>query len=118
MMAILIDDQLTATPAEVGLPSGPIRLQQTLRSDLSGGEPAKITYSLAHSHNISFQTPGGPAKQIQINVAKVPEAPTSRTDTVKLVEIGGGTSLAQVTIKQLIEAETKVHDSVVIAIQQ
>ena len=114
-MAIWIDEELTASPTEVGLPSGPIDLTQTLHSDL-GGEPAKITYSLGLAHNISFQTAGGPAKQIQVNV-NIPGSETSRTDTVQLVEIGGGTGIAQVRIKQLIEAENKANDSVVLAIQ-
>ena len=116
-MGIQIDQLLTATPSEVGLPSGPIRLRQTLRSDLTGGEPVTITYSLSLSHNISFQTAGGPAKQIRID-ADIPGNTLQRTDTVHLVETGGGTSLAQVTVKQLIEAENNVHGSVVIAIQQ
>jgi hypothetical protein len=114
-MAILIDEELTASPAEVGLPSGPIELTQTLHSDL-GGEPAKITYSLSLSHNISFQTAGGPAKQVQLNV-DVPGTETSRTDTVQLVETGGGTGIAEVRIKQLIEASNKANDSVILAIE-
>jgi hypothetical protein len=109
--------QLTALPPAVGLPSDPIRLQQSLQSDLTGGESVKIIYSLAHSHNVAFQTTDGPAKQIEVE-ADIPTAAIQRTDTVQLVEIGGGTGIAQVTIKQLIEAENNVHSSVVIGIQQ
>jgi len=114
-MAIWIDEELTASPTEVALPSGPIGLTQTLHSDL-GGEPAKITYSLSLSHNVSFQTAGGPVKQIQIN-AQIPGTETSRTDTVELVETGGGTGIAQVRIKQLIEATNDSNDSVILAIE-
>jgi hypothetical protein len=114
-MAILIDEELAASPTEVGLPSGPIDLQQTLHSDL-GGESAKFTYSLALSHNVAFQTAGGPAKQIHITV-DIPGTETERTDTVELVEVEGGTSLAEVTIKQLIQAENTVHDSVTLDIE-
>ena len=114
-MAIWIDEELTASPTEVGLPSGPIVLTQTLHSDL-GGEPAKITYTLSLSHNVSFQTPGGPAKQIQIE-ATIPGVETSRSDTVELVETGGGTGIAQVRIKQLIAATNDSNDSVILAIE-
>ena len=114
-MAIVIDEELTASPTEVGLPSEPIELRQTLHSDL-GGESAMITYSLSKSHNIAFQTADGPAKQIEVS-AEIPGNATERTDTVELVEIGGGTGLAQVMIKQLIAAENDVHDSVTLAIE-
>jgi hypothetical protein len=114
-MAILIDEQLTASPSHTKLPSGPIALRQTLHSDL-GGEPAKITYSLSKSHNIAFQAAGGPVKQIQVN-GQIPGGAAERTDTIRLVEIGGGTGLAQVTIKQMIEAENTVFDSVTLEIQ-
>ena len=114
-MAIWIDEELTASPTEVELPSGPIGLTQTLHSDL-GGEPATITYSLSLSHNVSFQTADGPVKQIQIDV-EIPGPETSRTDTVQLVETGGGTGIAQVRIKQLIEATNSSNDSVILAIE-
>ena len=97
------------------MPSGPIGLTQTLHSDL-GGEPATITYSLSLSHNVSFQTADGPVKQIQIDV-EIPGPETSRTDTVQLVETGGGTGIAQVRIKQLIEATNSSNDSVILAIE-
>ncbi len=117
-MAILIDQLLTATPSQVGLPSGPITLRQTLSSDLTGGESVTITYSLALSHNVSFQTPdGGVKKQIQSEVKITSGTPV--TQTIKLVETGGGTNIAQVTIKELIDGEeNNVRGSVVIAIQQ
>lgn len=114
-MAIVIDEELTASPTTVGLPSGPIALRQTLHSDL-GGEAATITYSLSKSYNVAFQTAGGPAKQIQVS-AQIPGDATERTDTVVLIEIGRGTNLAEIRIKQSIAAEIMVHDSVTFAIQ-
>jgi hypothetical protein len=113
-MAVVIDQHLTAAPAQVRLPSGPILLRQSLHSDL-GGESAQITYSLDGRHNVAFQTPQGPVKQIHVS-AQIPGGETERTDTVALVLHGAGTSLAQVIIKQLIQAETKTHDSVTLAI--
>ncbi|HEY0511915.1 MAG TPA: hypothetical protein VGH73_08425 [Thermoanaerobaculia bacterium] len=114
-MAVVIDETLTAAPAEVGLPSGPIVLRQTVHSDL-GGEPAEITYSLDGRHNVAFQTPQGPAKQVQVS-ATIPGGETERADTVSLMLDGAGTALGQVIIKQLIQAETKVHDSVTVSIK-
>jgi hypothetical protein len=114
-MAVVIDETLTAAPALVSLPSGPILLRQSVHSDL-GGEPAQITYSLDGRHNVAFQTPNGPVKQIQLSV-QIPGATTERTDSVALVLDGPGTTLAQVVIKQLIQAETKTHDSVIVAIK-
>jgi hypothetical protein len=114
-MAVIIDENLAASPVRVSLPSGPIALTQTLHSDL-GGEAAVITYTLDGRHNIVFQTPQGQVKQIQVK-ANIPAGAKQRTDTVKLAETGGGTGMAQVQIKQLIQAETQVHDMVLITIQ-
>ncbi len=113
-MAVIIDENLAASPTRVRLPSGPIALTQTLRSDL-GGEPAVITYSLDGRHNVVFQTPQGQVKQFQVK-ANIPGSPKQRTDTVKLAETGGGTGMAMVEIKQLIQAETHVNDMVIITI--
>lgn len=115
-MAILVDEMMTASPTLTPLPSGPIALRQTLHSDL-GGEAATITYSLSKAHNVSFAAAGGPVKQIQLQV-KIPGNATERTDTVWLVEIGGGTEMAQVTIKMSIVAENTVNGRVTLAIQQ
>lgn len=114
-MAVIIDENLAASPRSVSLPSGPIALTQTLHSDL-GGEAATITYTLDGRHNVVFQTPQGQVKQIQVK-ANVPGGAKQRTDTVKLaVETGSDTGMAQVQIKQLIQAETQVHDMVMITI--
>jgi len=114
-MAVIIDENLAASPTSVKLPSGPIALTQTLHSDL-GGEPAVITYTLDGRHNVVFQTSQGQVKQIQVK-ANIPGSPKQRTDTVKLaVETGGGTGMAMVQIKQLIQAETNVNDMVMITI--
>jgi hypothetical protein len=115
-MAIVIDDSLTASPATTPLPSGPIRLQQMLHSDL-GGEKATITYSLDGRSNVFFQTPAGPSKTVVIAGVNVPGTPTRRTDTVSLVETGGGTGMAQIEIRQTIKAENTAHDSVTLAIE-
>ena len=114
-MAVIIDENLAASPTSVSLPSGPIVLTQTLHSDL-GGEPAVITYTLDGRHNVVFQTSHGQVKQIQVN-ANIPAGSKQRKDTVKLAETGGGTGMAEIEIKQLIEAETQVNDSVTIMIQ-
>ncbi len=114
-MAVIIDENLAASPVRVSLPSGPIALTQTLHSDL-GGEAAVITYTLDGRHNVVFQTPQGQVKQIQVK-ANIPTGAKQRTDTVKLAETGGGTSMAQVQIKQLIDAETHVNDSVTLTIK-
>jgi hypothetical protein len=114
-MAVIIDENLAASPMSVRLPSGPIALTQTLHSDL-GGEAAVITYTLDGRHNVVFQTSHGQVKEIQVK-ANVPAGSRQRTDTVRLAETGGGTAMAQVQIKQLIEAETQVHDMVMITIQ-
>jgi len=114
-MAIVIDENLTASPAETGMPSGPIVLRQTLHSDL-GGETAGITYTLDGRHNVCFQTAQGQVKQIQINGLKIPGSATERSDTVALVEVGGGTEVGQIVIKQTIKAETTVRDSITLAI--
>src|SRR3954453_14566367 len=113
-MAVIIDEKLAASPVSVKLPSGPIALTQTLHSDL-GGEAAVITYTLDGRHNVVFQTPQGQVKQIQVK-ANIPGSPKQRKDTVKLAETGGGTDMAMVQIKQLIQAETNVNDMVMITI--
>jgi hypothetical protein len=115
-MAIVIDENLTASPAVTRLPSGPIVLRQTLHSDL-GGETVSITYTLDGRHNVCFQTAQGQVKQIQIIGKKTPGSATERSDTVALVEVGGGTDLAQVEIKQSIRGENTCRDSVTLAIQ-
>jgi hypothetical protein len=99
-MAVVIDENLAASPSSVPLPSGPIALTQTLHG----------------RHNVEFKTPQGSSKQVQFK-ANIPAGATQRTDTVKLIETGGGTGLAQVQIKQTIQAETVVHDSVTLTIQ-
>lgn len=114
-MGIVIDRKLAPSITEISLPSGPVILRQTLHSDL-GGEAAKITYSLDKRHNIAFKTPGNPAKQIQISV-NVSGTSTQRSDTVELVLDGGSTNLDEVVIKQLIEAENDIQNSVVLNVQ-
>jgi len=114
-MAIVIDENLTASPAETGMPSGPIVLRQTLHSDL-GGETASIAYTLDGRHNVCFQTAQGQVKQIHVNGLKIPGSATERSDTVALVEVGGGTEVGQIVIKQMIKAETTVRDSITLAI--
>ena len=114
-MAIVIDETLTASPATTRLPSGPITLRQTLHSDL-GGETVAITYALDGRNNVSFQTAQGPDKQIQIKNQKIPGSATQRSDTVTLVETGGGTDLGQIIIKQTIRGENTARDSVTIAV--
>ena len=114
-MAIVIDENLTASPAKTGLPSGPITLRQTLHSDL-GSETVSITYTLDGRHNICFQTAQGQVKQIQINGQKIPGSATERSDTIALVEVDGGSGLSQMVIKQVIKGENTARDSVTLAI--
>jgi hypothetical protein len=114
-MAIVIDENLTASPAETRMPSGPIILRQTLHSDL-GSETVSITYSLDGRHNVCFQTGQGQTKQIQINGLKIPGSATERSDTIALVEVGGGTGVAEIVIKQVIRGENTARDSVPLAI--
>lgn len=114
-MAIVIDENLTASPAETRMPSGPIILRQTLHSDL-GGETVSITYSLDGRHNVCFQTGQGQTKQIQINGQKIPGTATERSDTIALVEVGGGTNVAEIVIKQVIRGENTARDSVTLAV--
>ena len=114
-MAIVIDETLTASPAKTGLPSGPITLRQTLHSDL-GSETVSITYTLDGRHNICFQTAQGQVKEIQINGKKIPGSATERSDTIALVEVGGGTGIGQVIVKQVIRGENTARDSVTLAI--
>jgi hypothetical protein len=114
-MAIVIDRRLTASETVVNLPSDAFNLIQTLHSDL-GGEQARITYSLDKRHNISFQTPAGPAKQIQVQ-AQIPGQPTQRRDSVTLVLDGPGTTIEQVMITQVIQAENRVQNSVTLNVE-
>lgn len=114
-MAIVIDENLTASPAETRLPSAPITLRQTLHSDL-GNETVNITYTLDGRHNVLFQTPQGQVKQIQINGLRIPGSATERSDTVALVEVGGGTEVGQIIVKQVIRGENTVRDSVTLAV--
>jgi hypothetical protein len=116
-MAVVIDDPLAASPATTPLPSGPIELSQMLHSDL-GGETAEITYSLDGRINVQFQTPAGPSKTVVLPGVDIPGNATRRSDTVVLEEIGGGTSMAQVEIRQVIVAETTARDSVVLTIEE
>jgi hypothetical protein len=113
-MAIVIDENLTASPAKTGLPSGPITLRQTLHSDL-GSETVSITYTLDGRHNIFFQTAQGQVKQIQINGQKIPGSATERSDTIALVEVGGS-DVGQMIIKQVIKGENTARDSVTLTI--
>jgi hypothetical protein len=114
-MAIVIDRRLSASEKVVNLPSDAFDLIQTLHSDL-GGEPARITYSLDKRHNIAFQTPAGPAKQIEVR-ANIPGQPAQRRDTVTLVLDGPGTSIEQVMITQVIQAENQVENSVTLNVE-
>jgi hypothetical protein len=115
-MAIVIDNDLAASPEEVGLPSGPIQLEQSLHSTLEDGETVRITYSLDPSSNIFFRTQAGTAKQIQTS-AKIPNDSIQRSDTVELVRSDDDTSMDEVVIKQLIVGKNKARDAVAIAIQ-
>lgn len=116
-MAVLIDDHLEAFPNSVclaaGVPSKPVVLRQTLHSDL-GGESARITYNLDQHSQVFFQTPPGQVKKIQVT-AKVPQAPAGREDSVTLI-LASGPGPAEVVIKQVIQAETTVRDSVTLAV--
>lgn len=114
-MAVLIDKLLTAFPEQTRLPSGPLRLTQTLHSDL-GGENAEIVYSLDGRNNVVFLTPAGPQKTLTIPNVAIPAAPTERTDVVTLGEIHGGTGLDQLEIDQTISAENQVRDAVIVVI--
>ncbi len=113
-MAIVIDENLTASPAKTGMPSGPITLRQTLHSDL-GNETVNVTYTLDGRHNIFFQTAQGQVKQIQINGLKIPGSSIERSDTVALVEVGDS-DVGQMVIKQQIRGENTTRDSVTIAV--
>lgn len=114
-MAIVIDENLTASPTKTGLPSGPVTLRQTLHSDL-GNETVSITYTLDGRHNICFQTAQGQVKQIQINGQKIPGSATERSDTIALVEVGGGSGVGQMIIRQVIKGENTARDSVTLTI--
>lgn len=114
-MAIVIDRRLTASETDVNLPSDEFDLIQTLHSNL-GGEQARITYSLDKRHNIAFQTPAGPAKQIQVT-ADIPGEPTQRRDTVTLVLDGPSTSIELVMITQVIQAGNQVQNSVTLNVE-
>jgi hypothetical protein len=114
-MAIVIDENLTASPARTRLPSGPITLRQTLHCDL-GGDTVRITYTLDGRHNVCFQTAQGQVKQIQITGRKIPGSATELSDTVALVAVGSGTALAQVEIKKSIQGGSTCHDSVILAV--
>jgi hypothetical protein len=114
-MAIVIDRRLTASETEVNLPSDAFDLIQTLHSDL-GGEPARITYSLDKRHNISFKTPSGLVKQIEVQ-AQIPGQPAQRRDSVTLALDGPSTSIEEVTITQVIQAENRVENSVTLNVE-
>jgi len=114
-MAIVIDENLTASPTKTKMPSGAIVLRQTLHSDL-GGETVGITYTLDGRHNVCFQTGQGQVKQIQINGKKIPGSATERSDTIALVEVGGGTEVGQIVIKQTIRGEGSTRDSVTLSV--
>jgi hypothetical protein len=114
-MAIVIDEKLTALPAETGIPSGPITLRQTLHSDL-GNETVNVTYTLDGRHNVCFLTAQGQVKQIRINGLKIPGTPTERSDTVALVGVGGGTGVDRIIVKQVIRGKGTARDSVTVAI--
>jgi hypothetical protein len=114
-MAVVIDENLTASPARTRLPSGPIALRQTLHCD-EGGDTVSITYTLDGRHNICFQTAQGQVKQIQITRRKIPGSATELSDTVALVAVGSGTALAQVEIKQSIRGKNTCRDSVILAV--
>jgi hypothetical protein len=113
-MAVILDQRLSASPVKIRLPREEVDLVQTLHSDLGGPEKAKITYSLDGRTAVFFDTPAGRTKEIVIDVT-VPADPTQRTDPVTLVE-QGTTAMAEVEIDQLIEAETRVFDSVTLEV--
>jgi hypothetical protein len=114
-MAIVIDENLTASPTNTRLPSGPITLRQTLHSDL-GNETVSVTYTLDGRHNVCFQTAKGQVKEIRINGLKIPGAAIERSDTVALVEVGGGTEMGQIIIRQTIRGENTARDSVMLTV--
>lgn len=114
-MAIVIDENLTASPTKTGMPSGPIMLRQTIHSDLAS-ETVSITYTLDGRHNVCFQTAQGQVKQFQISGIKVPGSSIERSDTVALVEVGGGTDIDMMVIKQVIRGENTVRDSVTLTV--
>ncbi len=116
-MAVTIHTRLAATPSTIAFPSGPIRLTQTVSSDL-GGETATIVYDLDRRTNVEFVTPTGTTQELTIPGVQVPGTPTQRVDVVQLVETGGGTQVAQVEIDQTIQAENTRRDSVTLAVTQ
>ncbi|HEX4953688.1 MAG TPA: hypothetical protein VF017_09885 [Thermoanaerobaculia bacterium] len=115
-MAITIHSRLTVTPDTIGFPSGPIKLTQTLSSDL-GGEVATIVYDLDRRTNVEFKTPTGTTQELVLQGVEIPGTPTQRVDIVQLVETGGGTEVALVEIDQTIRSENTRRDSVTLAVQ-
>ncbi len=115
-MAVVIDDSLSASPATISLPSGPIELAQGVHSDL-GGEMATITYTISGPPNVAFQTSAGPEATVVLQGVEVPGTSVQRSDTVKLVRTAPG-AVAQVEIRQTIEAEDTAFDSVTVAVRR
>jgi len=119
-MGIDITVTLSALPNETPLPAR-IRLSQTLRSDLPGGESATVTYTIDGGGRVVFELPdGGTTDTITFADIAIPLGDLPRVDTVDLVETGGGPTspiLRQVDIRQTVQGEENTaHDRVTIAI--
>ena len=113
-MALKITADLIAVPSATGLPAT-LKLRQTLKSNLSTGEAARIVYTVQGEGKIVFE--GGGTTFVVAGVL-VPNSPLTREDTVGLVWVGAAASPAEVVIDQVITGvENTRHDSVVIAVQ-
>lgn len=116
-MGIDITATLTALPNTTPLPARS-RLNQTLRSDLPGGEAATVTYTIDGGGRIVFEQPGGGTTDtIVLTGIAIPQGELPRVDVVDLVAAGSGPMPRQVDIRQTVQGEENtVHDRVTIAI--
>jgi hypothetical protein len=116
-MGIDITVTLCALPNATPLPAR-LRLSQTLRSDLPGGESATVTYTIDGGGRVLFEQPdGGTTDTVVLNGVAIPQSELPRVDTVDLVEAGSGAMPRQIDIRQTVQGEENtVHDRVTIAI--
>ena len=113
-MALKITADLIAVPSATGLPAT-LKLRQTIKSNISTGEAARIVYTVQGEGKIVFE---GGSTTFEVAGVLVPNSPLTREDTVGLVWAGAAASPAEVVIDQeIMGVENTRHDSVVIAVQ-
>ncbi|MFN7962592.1 MAG: hypothetical protein U0002_15085 [Thermoanaerobaculia bacterium] len=111
-MAILIDQNLSATP-NPGAFGQTITFRQALHSDQAAGEIVSIRYRLSRGHNVWFERSGGdPSKEIRFNHVQIAATSTPLEHSFLIVQGPGVGPMDNVEVDCVINTAAPGDDPV------